>query len=87
MPPAHALAYLWPCNAPTWHLWHALQTQWRPKDFDGATEGLDYTSVLAYLRHVAGYSTHRIKQVFAELQAMECATLQAWAQMRAEKRR
>lgn len=72
--------YLWPENVVLWHLWHQLQTQWRV----GAEgrDGLDYASVLAYMRDVACIRPRKFAQAFACLQAMERAVLDAWAKQR-----
>lgn len=72
--------YLWPCNLPTWRLWHGLQTQWRVGA--GGREGLCYASVIGWLRRVAGIGKKQLPEVFAELQAMERAALAVWAEKR-----
>ncbi len=80
-PPAEE-AYLWPCNVKTWAHWQAVQTQWRTGGMGGAT-GLDYTSVLAYLRDT-GMKGKQRKQTFECICAAENATLRAWGE-KAEK--
>ncbi len=69
--------YLWPVNIPTWNMWQAVSTQWND-GMNGAT-GLDYAGVEIAMR------LRRIKRrdqekMFADIQAMEIATLRAWAE-------
>ena len=76
--------YLWPCNVPAWQAWQALRTQWRT-GMAGAT-GLDYTAVCAWLR-LQGYRGPQARDLMAGIQACEWATLEAWAEQRAERER
>lgn len=76
-PPKQDLCYLWPDNVDTFNVWSQLQTQWRV-GMSGAT-GLDYTAVAAYLRDVAGIKKKDLPERFAEIRAMEVATLNEWA--------
>jgi len=69
--------YLWPCNVPTWNLWHRLQTQWRV-GMDGRS-GLDYAAVAVYMEKVAGVRRKKFAETFSAIQAMERACLEAWA--------
>lgn len=80
--PAPELCYLWPCNLPTWLLWLRLQSQWR-RGAMGERTGLDYASVLAYLRDIAPSKTKERQAQFAGLQAMEFAALRVWDEQRA----
>ena len=87
-PLASDKCYLWPCNALCWHIWQSLQTQWRV-DSMGNRIGLDYGAVAEYLRTVVGINARRRRwrgtswsEVWAGLQAMEGAALQAWAERR-----
>jgi len=81
-PQEHDVCYLWPVNVEVFVLWRELQTQWRA-GAAGVT-GLDYTSVLAYLRGIAGFKPSQIKETFPLIQAMERATLIAFDEMRRE---
>lgn len=72
--------YLWPCNLRVWMLWNRLQTQWCT-GFQGRT-GLDYASVIAYLRDVARVKRRDWDETFAGIQAMERAALDTWDDMR-----
>lgn len=69
---------LWPCNVPAWNAWCAVSTQWRSAGLDGMRTGLDYTAVLATLRHGLGLGSNAIGGVFASLRAMEQAALEEW---------
>lgn len=77
--PKPDLCYLWPDNVDTFNTWQQLQTQWRV-GMSGAT-GLDYTAVVAYLRDVAGIKKKDLPERFAEIRAMEVATLNEWAKL------
>lgn len=72
--------WLWPENVATWALWCGVQTQWRV-GVAGAT-GLDYTAVLALLRHrVQGRAAQQ--QAFDDISAMESVALDEWAAAKA----
>ena len=77
--PKQDLCYLWPDNVDTFNVWSQLQTQWRV-GMSGAT-GLDYTAVAAYLRDVVGIKKKDLPERFAEIRAMEVATLNEWAKL------
>ena len=63
----------------SWHAWLGVQTQWRT-GMAGAT-GLDYAGVRAWLdMSELGRSDRR--SVFADLVAMERATLEVWSEQR-----
>jgi Phage related hypothetical protein (DUF1799) len=81
--PKQDLCYLWPENVDTFNLWCQLQTQWRI-GMSGAT-GLDYTAVTAYLRDIAGIKKKDLPERFAEIRAMEVATLNEWAAQQAKQ--
>lgn len=72
--------YLWPCNVLVFRVWQKLQTQWRA-GVAGNT-GLDYASVIAYMRSVARIPSKQWDDTFAGLQAMEAAALEAWSESR-----
>lgn len=72
--------YLWPCNVPVFRLWQQLQTQWRA-GIAGYT-GLDYASVIAYMRNVARVPSKHWDEAFSGLQAMEAAALDVWSESR-----
>ena len=74
--PAVRYCYLWPCNLPAFEVWQCVQTQWR--EGMGGRSGLDYTAVCAYLREVRGLKKTALQSMFAGLQAMERAALEAW---------
>lgn len=73
--------YLWPCNIPIFNLWQCIQSQWRVGGMGDRT-GLDYTSVIDYMRHVARIKPRRWRETFAGLQAMEQGALKGWADRR-----
>jgi hypothetical protein len=82
-PPPEDKCYLWPCNMRTWQVWQGVQTQWRTSSgMDGMhRSGLDYTAVAAYLQQVARIRPGRQwSEVWAGIQAMEIAALNAWAE-------
>lgn len=72
--------YLWPCNVRAWRCWCALQTQWRTGP-SGAV-GLDYASVLAYLRDIEALRGDERREVFQALRAAEAAALAVIAELR-----
>jgi hypothetical protein len=72
--------YIWPECMGTWGLWKRIQTQWRTGM--GGREGLDYPGVTTYLREVCRIKPRHLVQVFGEIQAMEQASLEAWAKQR-----
>jgi hypothetical protein len=82
-PAAQQEVYLWPCNYEAWRHWQALQTQWRIGGMGGAS-GLDYAGVRAYLDE-SGLRGATRKEVWAGICACEAATLEGWAQQRADK--
>jgi hypothetical protein len=65
--------------------WIGIQTQWRKDGMGGAT-GLDYGGVGAYLSE-RGFKTgsNRRRETFECLQAAERATLEVWAEQRANE--
>lgn len=79
--PQPRLCYLWPCNVAAFNHWQRVQTQWR--EGMGGRSGLDYTAVCSYLRDVCGLKKTALQSMFASLQAMELAALEAWAEQRA----
>lgn len=84
-PPDEPLrVYLWPCNVQVYNLWCAISTQWMVGM--GGREGLNYDSVLRYLREVAHIRPRHIPETMHCLQAMERAALRAWDQRREEER-
>lgn len=78
----HDRCYLWPENVGAFNIWCQLETQWRI-GVSGAT-GLDYTAVIAYLRNVVGIKKKDLPERFAEIRAMEVATLNEWAAQQAK---
>ncbi len=82
---AQEFCYLWPCNVRTYAIWHRIQTQWR-RDGMGERTGLDYSGVEVYLRCVERIPpTKQWAEIWAGLQAMEAAALNAWAQQQRDK--
>lgn len=73
--------YLWPCNVPAWQAWQGVRTQWR--EGMGGYIGLDYAGVRAYF-DLQGIRGADRRSIFAGIQACEAATLQAWAEHRAD---
>ena len=74
------VCHLWPENLLPWECWHAVQTQWR-MGMGGAT-GLDYASVLAYLKDGRGLHSKERREVFGLIQLCERETLRVWAEKR-----
>lgn len=74
---------IWDVNAESFSAFDALRTQWRQisRGFTGAlwTLGFDYAGVDAYLRR-----TRAPKHVFADLQEMETAALDAFHEIESE---
>lgn len=70
--------YLWPCNVPTFCVWQCIQSQWRVDQ--GVRLGLDYTSVIKYMREVARVKQKDFADMFSGLQAMEAAVLKVLAE-------
>lgn len=67
---------LWPENLLAFNLWQAVQTQWRTGGM-GHPTGLDYGGVQACMV-LRGIRKKDQVELFAGLQAMEQATLDAW---------
>lgn len=72
---------LWPCNLPTFYLWQRIQTQWRVGGM-GERTGLDYDSVIGYMRKVARIKRRDFEEVFSGIQTMEEETLRVLAEKR-----
>lgn len=69
---------------PAWHVWLSIQTQWRV-GMQGR-DGLDYGSVVVYMREVLRIRVgRRWREIWSGVQAMEQAALLAWSEMREEK--
>lgn len=71
--------YLWPENVPVWRLFQAVRTQWNVGM--GGPVGLRYEGVALVMR------MHRVKRseeqnIFAKIQVMERAMLEAWSEKR-----
>lgn len=71
--------YLWPDCVPEFNFWNAIQTQWHA-GMNGAT-GLDYQGVQVCMDMRCIPKKER-PELFALVQAMELATLNAWAAMK-----
>lgn len=86
-PPAagDGVFFLLPSNVPTLRAWFAVQTQWRHAGMGAQRTGLDYAGVEALLRQRAGSDRSR-RRMFSDLQIMERATLDVWAEQRADSR-
>lgn len=77
--------YLWPENVRTYNVWFRIQTQWRVGGMGDRT-GLDYSAVEKYLHKVERIRPGRQRnEVWAGLQAMEAAALQAWSEKREQQ--
>ena len=72
--------YLWPEHVPVYQLWQACQTQWR--DGMGGRTGLDYPGVQCVMRTRFGLRGKPAQEQFGQLQAMEIAALNAWAEQK-----
>lgn len=70
-----------------WNAWCNLQTQWRTSAM-GERTGIDYAAVCAWLQ-AQGYSRHgrrrNLHEATSHIQAMESASLSAWAEQQAKK--
>jgi hypothetical protein len=77
--PARPVVTVWPCNLPTYNLWCRCQTQWRVGGMAGRKTGFDYAGVDVVMRRM-GIPPKEQDQRFAELQAMEVAAINVWAQ-------
>lgn len=69
--------YLWPENVASWSFFQSVSTQWNVGT--GGAVGLNYPSVKLVME-MQGIRRHRRAELFAEVQAMERATLIAWAE-------
>ena len=76
------VVYLWPCNVHVWNAWLALQSQWRTAGMDGRKTGLDYQSVVVFLRTALHVRPRRISEMLLGFQAMEVASLRGWSDKR-----
>jgi hypothetical protein len=77
--------FLWPDCVDAFEAWIGIQTQWRKDGMGGAT-GLDYSGVGAYLsEHGFKTGSARRREAFECLQAAERATLEVWAEQRANE--
>lgn len=76
--------WLWPDHEATLRLWLQLQTQWRRGGMDNVATGLDYAAVLAALGPLGVARQERVAR-FGQLQIMEGAALDVWAQDRRNK--
>ncbi len=81
--PDHDTFFLWPCNVQLWSLWWRIQTQWVVDD--GRKSGLNYESVIKYLKEVVRIRPRKMPEVFCCLQAMERAAIDEWDKQRAER--
>lgn len=81
--PPQDKCYLWPCNVRMYDLWCELQTQWQCSM--RGREGLNYDSVIRYLREVAHIRPRRLPEVMECIRAMERAALEAWDEQRQEQ--
>lgn len=73
--------YLWTEHEQALGLWTAVQTQWRHAGMDGTRTGLCYAGVQVVLAHRVRPALR--KRRFADIQIMERAALDAWAEQRA----
>lgn len=64
---------IWAENRTPWLLWVDVQTQWR-SGWEGMATGLDYAGVMAVARWMG---IEPAPDLFADLRAMETATLRA----------
>jgi hypothetical protein len=71
---------VWPDLVGAFELFLALQTQWRT-GFNGPT-GLDYAAVPA-VAHMLGIARATLRELWTDLQAMERAALELFAERRA----
>lgn len=72
--------YLWPENVAVFNLWCTVQTQWHVSD--GQRTGLKYDGVMLCLAMCDYVKKRDRAEVFALLQAMECAALNEWSKKR-----
>lgn len=69
--------YLWPENVASWNLFMDVQTQWRSNGVGNT--GLDYPSVHCVIDQHRVWRRRR-RERFAEVQVMERACLEEWAE-------
>lgn len=69
--------YLWPENVESWNFFQSVSTQWNVGT--GGAIGLNYPSVKLVME-MQGIRRSLRPALFAEVQAMERATLIAWAE-------
>ncbi len=72
--------YLWPENVETWYLWLRLQSMWRIS-LQGH-EGLDWPSVVSWLRHAERMRAKEVASTMHALRVMEVSSLNVWARLR-----
>lgn len=77
------VCYLWPCNVRMYDLWGELQTQWMVS-MQGR-EGLNYDSVIRYLREVAHIRPRRLPEVMGCIQILERTALDVWNEQREQR--
>ena len=72
--------YLWPCNLDAWHVWWAIQAQWRT-GMEGR-EGLDYAGVRVFLDEETDFTPEQRREIWRGIRAAEQACLEIWAEQR-----
>lgn len=77
------VCYLWPCNVRMYDLWGELQTQWMVS-MQGR-EGLNYDSVIRYLREVAHIRPRRLPEVIGCIRILERTALEVWNEQREQR--
>jgi hypothetical protein len=73
--------YLWLCNLQTFDVWRQIQTQW-VRNAMGELDGLNYGSVISYMKNVAGIKRKDFAEMYSAIQAMEGAILKLQAEKR-----
>ena len=77
------ICYLWPCNVRMYDLWRELQTQWVVSMH--GREGLNYDSVIRYLREVAHIRPRRLPEVVGCIRTLERTALDVWNEQREQR--
>lgn len=78
------VCYLWPSNVRMYDLWGELQTQWVVSMH--GREGLNYDSVIRYLREVAHIRPRRLPEVVGCIRILERTALDVWNEQREQRR-
>lgn len=82
--PDRDVVYLWPENVPTWERWLEVRGQWRVGM--SGPYAIDLVAVCAHLTEYGLQGDER-RQIYDGIRACAHATLEVWAERRAEQLR